>query len=189
MQESEEGNPSEGFERCRPRLFGIAYRMLGSKADSEDMVQEAYLRWHQAHRGELQSAEAWPVTVVTRLSTDRLRSSAVARETYPGSWLQEPLIGNPSSSLHQQLELASDLSTAFMVLLGQLGPQERAVFLLHDVFDCDYSEIARILGKAEARCRQIVHRARERVRNDRPRFQASVAHRSWPPSISHTTWD
>ena len=146
--------------------------MLGSKADAEDMVQEAYLRWHQAPADEIRSPEAWLVTVVTRLCIDRLRSAAAERETYPGMWLPEPLFGE-SPSPDEQLELASNLSMAFMILLERLAPAERAAFLLRDVFDCPYSEIARIIGKNEAACRQIVSRARDRVRRDQPRFEAS----------------
>jgi len=158
------------FEQSRRRLFGLAYRMLSSKADAEDMVQEAYLRWHQAPADEIRSPEAWLVTVVTRLCIDRLRSAAAERETYPGMWLPEPLFGE---SPDEQVELASNLSMAFMILLERLAPAERAAFLLRDVFDCPYSEIARIIGKNEAACRQIVSRARERVRRDQPRFEAS----------------
>jgi RNA polymerase sigma-70 factor, ECF subfamily len=158
------------FEQSRRRLFGLAYRMLSSRADAEDMVQEAYLRWHQAPADEIRSPEAWLVTVVTRLCIDRLRSAAAERETYPGMWLPEPLFGE---SPDEQVELASNLSMAFMILLERLAPAERAAFLLRDVFDCPYSEIARIIGKSEAACRQIVSRARERVRRDQPRFEAS----------------
>jgi RNA polymerase sigma-70 factor (ECF subfamily) len=144
------------FEQSRRRLFGLAYRMLSSKADAEDMVQEAYIRWHQAPADEIRSPEAWLVTVVTRLCIDRLRSAAAERETYPGMWLPEPLFGE---SPDEQVELASNLSMAFMILLERLAPAERAAFLLRDVFDCPYSEIARIIGKSEAACRQIVSRA------------------------------
>jgi RNA polymerase sigma-70 factor, ECF subfamily len=158
------------FEQSRRRLFGLAYRMLSSKADAEDMVQEAYIRWHQAPADEIRSPEAWLVTVVTRLCIDRLRSAAAERETYPGMWLPEPLFGE---SPDEQVELASNLSMAFMILLERLAPAERAAFLLRDVFDCPYSEIARIIGKSEAACRQIVSRARDRVRRDQPRFEAS----------------
>jgi RNA polymerase sigma-70 factor (ECF subfamily) len=158
------------FEQSRRRLFGLAYRMLGSKADAEDMVQEAYLRWHQAPVDEIRSPEAWLVTVVTRICIDRLRSASAERETYPGMWLPEPLFGE---SPDEQVELASNLSMAFMILLERLAPAERAAFLLREVFDCPYSEISRIIGKSESACRQIVSRARERVRRDQPRFEAS----------------
>src|SRR5215510_3159940 len=161
------------FEQSRRRLFGLAYRMLGSKADAEDMVQEAYLRWHQAPADEIRSPEAWLVTVVTRLCIDRLRSAAAERETYPGNWLPEPLFVESPPSPEEQVELASNLSMAFMILLERLAPAERAAFLLRDVFDCPYPEIARIIGKSETACRQIVSRARERVRRDQARFEAS----------------
>ena len=166
------GGRSIVFEQLRGRLFSVAYRMTGTRADAEDIVQDAYLRWHQADVGEVRSPEAWLVSVVTRLSIDRLRKASVEREKYTGPWLPEPLFGRPSRSPEEQLELASDLSMAFMVLLERLAPVERAAFLLHDVFDCDYPEIARILQKSEAACRQVVHRARERVRRDQRRFQA-----------------
>jgi RNA polymerase sigma-70 factor (ECF subfamily) len=161
------------FEQSRRRLFGLAYRMLGSKADAEDMVQEAYLRWHQANADEIRSPEAWLVTVVTRLCIDRLRRGAAERETYQGIWLPEPLFGELPPAPDEQVELASNLSMAFMILLERLAPAERAAFLLRDVFDCPYSEIARIIGKSETACRQIVSRARDRVRRDQPRFEAS----------------
>jgi RNA polymerase sigma-70 factor (ECF subfamily) len=160
------------FEQLRRRLFSVAYRMTGTKADAEDIVQEAYLRWHRTDPREIRSPEAWLVTAVTRLSIDRLRKASVEREAYTGPWLPEPLVGAPPRSPEEQLELASDLSMAFMVLLERLTPSERAAFLLHDIFDCDYPEIARILGKSEAACRQMVHRARERVRRERSRFRA-----------------
>lgn len=160
------------FERHRGRLFAVAYRMTGTRADAEDIVQEAYLHWHRADANEIHSAEAWLVSVVTRLSIDRLRKASAERKAYTGPWLPEPLFGGPPRSPEEQLELASDLSMAFMVLLERLAPVERAAFLLHDVFDCDYPDIARILRKSEAACRQVVHRARERVRRDRPRFRA-----------------
>lgn len=158
------------FEQLRRRLFSVAYRMTGTRADAEDIVQEAYLRWHRTDAAEVRSPEAWLVSVVTRLAIDRLRKASVEREAYTGQWLPEPLFGVPSPE--EQLELASDLSMAFMVLLERLAPSERAAFLLHDIFDCDYPDIARILGKSEATCRQVVHRARERVRRDKRRFSA-----------------
>jgi RNA polymerase sigma-70 factor, ECF subfamily len=165
------GGRSAVFEQFRRRLFAVAYRMTGTKADAEDIVQEAYLRWHRADTDEIRSTEAWLVSVVTRLSIDRLRRATVEREAYTGPWLPEPLFGSLPPSPDQQLELAEDLSMAFLVLLERLAPVERAALLLHDVFDCAYPEIARILGKSESACRQVVHRARERVRRDRPRFR------------------
>jgi RNA polymerase sigma-70 factor (ECF subfamily) len=160
------------FSRHRRRLQGIAYRMLGSKADAEDMVQEAYLRWHQADVERVQTPEAWLVTTITRLCIDRLRAARTEREAYVGPWLPEPLVSDAEQP-ERYAELASDLSVAFLVVLERLGPEERAAFLLHEVFDSDYADISRILGKSEAACRQIVHRARERARRDRPRFQVS----------------
>jgi RNA polymerase sigma-70 factor (ECF subfamily) len=165
------------FERLRGRLFGVAYRMTGTRADAEDVVQEAYLRWRRADTSGVRSPEAWLVHVATRLSIDRLRKASLERERYTGPWLPEPLFGSASRSPEERLELDSDLSTAFMVLLERLAPVERAAFLLHDVFDCGYPEIARILRKGEAACRQIVHRARERVRSDRRRFNAGEEER------------
>jgi RNA polymerase sigma-70 factor (ECF subfamily) len=165
------------FTRHRSRLYGIAYRMLGSKADAEDMLQEAYLRWHRADAERVQTPEAWLVTTVTRLCIDRLRAARTEREAYVGPWLPEPFVGESPPADHCA-ELASDLSVAFLVVLERLAPEERAAFLLHEVFDCEYDEIARILGKSETACRQIVHRARDRVRQDRPRFQVSESARA-----------
>ena len=163
------------FEGLRRRLFGIAYRMIGTTADAEDIVQEAYLRWHQADAEEIRSAEAWLVSVVTRLSIDKLRKLSVEREKYIGPWLPEPVIASTSPTPEEQLENESNLSMAYMVLLERLTPVERAAFLLHDVFDCAYPLIANILRKSEAACRQIVHRARQRVRTEKSRFKANDA--------------
>ena len=163
------------FEELRRRLFGIAYRMLGTTADAEDIVQEAYLRWHQADTEEIRSSEAWLVSVVTRLSIDKLRKASVEREKYIGSWLPEPLIASTSPTPEEALETEANLSMAYMVLLERLTPVERAAFLLHDVFDCAYPLIANILRKSEAACRQVVHRARQRVRSEQSRFKANDA--------------
>jgi RNA polymerase sigma-70 factor (ECF subfamily) len=171
------GGRSAVFEQIRRRLFAVAYRMLGTKVDAEDIVQEAYLRWHQATTEEVRSPEAWLVTVVTRLSIDRLRKLSVEREAYTGPWLPEPLVNHGFRSPQEDLELASDVSIAYMVLLERLAPMERAAFLLHDVFDCAYPAIAGILRKSESACRQVVHRARERVHSDRPRFRPDEADR------------
>jgi RNA polymerase sigma-70 factor, ECF subfamily len=166
------------FQQHTPRLYGIAYRMLGSRADAEDVLQEAYLRWHQANTEAVQTPEAWLVTTVTRLCIDRIRAVRVEREAYTGPWLPEPLISGDEVSPGRRAELASDLSIAFLVVLERLAPDERAAFLLHDVFDCTHAEIARILGRSEVACRQMVHRARVRVRRDRPRFAVSDADRT-----------
>jgi RNA polymerase sigma-70 factor (ECF subfamily) len=164
------------FDAVKPRLFGLAYRMLGSRAEAEDVVQEAYIRWHQADESTIRNAEAWLVTAATRLAIDRLRALKVEREAYVGPWLPEPLIGAPPAP-DRDVELASDLSMAFLVLLERLAPEERAAFLLHDVFDCGYRDIASMLGKSEAASRQIVHRARDRVRGEQQRFHATDAAR------------
>ena len=170
------GTPA-AFEAAKPRLFGLAYRMLGSRAEAEDVVQEAYVRWHQADDASIRNAEAWLVTTATRLAIDRLRALKVEREAYVGPWLPEPLIGTPPPPPDRDVELSSDLSIAFLVLLERLAPEERAAFLLHDVFDCGYTEIASLLGKTEAASRQIVHRARGRVRDEQQRFPTTEAAR------------
>ncbi len=168
----------EIFKRHRARLFGIAYRMLGTHAESEDILQEAYIKWHQAKVEEIETPEAWLVTIVTRLSIDRLRKASHERETYIGPWLPEPLVVSDAPSPEEELELDSNLSLAFMVLLERLSPVERAAFLLHDIFDCGYADIARIVGKTETASRQLIHRARERVRADKTRFQADEKERA-----------
>ena len=162
----------ETFDRHRGRLFGIAYRMLGTRDDAEDILQEAYIRWHRTDPNEVENTEAWLVTVVTRLSIDRLRKASAERETYIGPWLPEPILTTPSPQ--DDAELASSLSIAFLTMLERLSPTERAVFLLHDIFDCDYSAIAKITNKTEAAVRQMAHRARERVRTDKPRFEVKA---------------
>jgi RNA polymerase sigma-70 factor, ECF subfamily len=167
------------FNAHRSRLYGIAYRMLGSRADAEDMVQEAYLRWHRADAERIQVPQAWLVTAITRLCIDRLRAARTEREAYVGPWLPEPIMGGGiAPPADAQSELASDLSVAFLVILERLAPEERAAFLLHEVFDSAYADIAGILGKNETTCRQIVHRARQRVHQDRPRFKVSEGARS-----------
>jgi RNA polymerase sigma-70 factor (ECF subfamily) len=156
----------------RPRLFGLAYRMLGSRAEAEDVVQDTYLRWHSADHLAVESSDAWLVTTATRLAIDRLRRLKTEREAYVGPWLPEPIVDT-----HEQpdwaLDLSEDLSMAMLALLETLAPDERAAFLLHDVFDVDYARIADILGKSEPACRQTIHRARERVRGTRRRFAPS----------------
>jgi RNA polymerase sigma-70 factor (ECF subfamily) len=170
--EAQEGSEERAsvFERFRPRLFGIAYRMLGSVEDAKDLTQETYLRWHQADAASIRAPEGWLVAVITRLSIDRLRSASYARENYVGDWLPEPIATDAPSAPDSHVEMASDLSMAFLVMLERLAPEERAALLLRDVFDADYGEIARVLEKNEAATRQMVHRARTRVRSDRARF-------------------
>ena len=172
MTETDHDHPAEPatFAALRPRLFSIAYRMLGTRADAEDVVQDAWLRWHGADQAQLQSAEAWLVTVATRLAIDRLRTRKTEREAYVGWWLPEPLVELDERTPETAAELASDVSVAFMWLLERLSPEERAAFLLRQVFDHDYADIAAMLGKSEAACRQMVHRAQGRVQQERPRF-------------------
>ena len=158
------------FNRHRPRLQGIAYRMLGSVAEAEEVVQDAWLRWHEAAKDAFDSAEAWLVTVVTRLSIDRLRAAKVQREHYIGAWMPEPVLTDAPESPEQLLERADNISVAFLAVLERLAPEARAAFLLREVFDADYDEVARTLGKSEAACRQLVHRAKAQVQEGRPRF-------------------
>jgi len=178
MEHTGDESKLETFNAHRSRLFGLAYRMLGTRDDAEDILQEAYIRWHKVDAAEIETPEAWLVTAVTRLSIDRLRKASVQREAYIGPWLPEPLMISSEPSPQDDAELASNLSIAFMVLLERLSPTERAVFLLHDIFDCDYAEIARIIGKTETAARQMVSRARGRVRTDKPRFRADQHERS-----------
>ena len=161
----------EIFAGHRDRLFGIAYRMLGSRADAEDVLQDAWLRWHEQDAAALRSTEAWLTTMVTRLAIDRLRAAKTQRAVYFGPWLPEPLAEVEIVTPESHAEFASDLSVAFLALLERLGEEERAAFVLHDVFDCDYDDIAETLGKTPAACRQLVHRARERVATERRRFR------------------
>lgn len=158
------------FEQTRPRLFGIAYRMLGTIEDAEDLVQETFLRWQQADRPSIREPEGWLVSVVTRLSIDRLRRVKTERDAYEGQWLPEPLPSANWGRADERAELSSDLSLAFLAMLERLAPEERAALLLREVFDCGYPEISQVLDKSEAACRQMVHRARERVQRDQPRF-------------------
>lgn len=158
------------FDALRPRLFAIAYRMLGTRADAEDLVQDAWLRWRQnTDQATVQSPEAWLVTVVTRLAIDRLRALKIEREAYVGWWLPEPLVERERTP-EAAVELASELSMALLWVLERLSAEERAAFLLRQVFDHGYDEIATLLGKTQAACRQMVHRASERVQQTRARF-------------------
>ena len=157
---------AELFSRLRPRLMAIGYRMLGSVQEAEDLVQDAWLRWHdeiEGHHAPVLGPEAWLVTVTTRLAIDRLRSAKVRRETYPGTWLPEPLIEEGPATPEQIRELADDVSIAFLVLLDCLTPEARAAFLLREVFEADYEQVAAAIGKSETSARQIVHRAKQRV--------------------------
>lgn len=156
------------FETHRSHLFAIAYRMLGSRSEAEDMVQEAYLRWQAAPREQVESARAYLSTVITRLCLDQLKSARAQRETYVGPWLPEPL--RTTEPVDPQ-----SISLAFLVLLEHLSPVERAVYLLHEVFDHSHGEVAAIVGKEEDACRQLLRRARAHISERRPRFAPSRA--------------
>lgn len=163
------------FNRLRPRLQAIAYRMLGTVAEAEELVQDVWLRWHEAETESLDSAEAWLVTVTTRLAIDRLRTAKVQREHYTGFWLPEPQLTSDDgpASPEELLERADDISMAFLALLERLAPEQRAAFLLREVFDADYADVARALGKSEAACRQIVSRAKAQLKEGRVRQAVS----------------
>ena len=167
-------------EDLRPLMFAIAYRMVGSVADAEDLVQDGYLRMAQALAlgTEIESPKAYLTTVVTRLAIDHLRSARVRRETYPGPWMPEPVVERLDEAPAESAELTESLSIAFMVLLEQLSPTERAVFLLHDVFGYRFDEIAAGVGRSEAGCRQIAVRARRRLEPQRPHFETDPRQRT-----------
>src|SRR5215216_5962468 len=165
----------EQFDELRPGAFAIAYRMLGSVSDAEDVVQEGFLRLHRARkRGErIESPRAYLSTVVSRLSLDHLRSAAVRRETYVGEWLPEPLVASADDDPARRAEMADSLSLAFLVLLESLSAQQRAAFLLREVFDYPYAEVAEIIGTDVDSTRHLVARARNHVQERRPRYYAS----------------
>ena len=157
------------FHDLRPRLKGIAYRMLGSVSESEDIVQDVWLRWHDADTDSVKNAEAWLVATTTRISIDRLRSAKARREQYVGIWLPEPVLTEWPATPEDIEELSNEVSVAFLTVLECLSPEARAAFLLREVFDVDYGEVAEALGKSEVACRQIVHRAKAQLRQERPR--------------------
>lgn len=158
--------PLDTFESHRDFLVRFAYRMLGSLAEAEDIVQDAFLRWRDVDHATVTQPRSYLARVVSRLCLDRMRSEAARRESYVGTWLPEPMVTHPGEPL------AEDLSFALLMTLERLSPLERAAFLMHDVFDMDYAEIAALLDRSEAACRQLAARARDHVRQDRPRFQA-----------------
>jgi RNA polymerase sigma-70 factor (ECF subfamily) len=157
------------FEAHRGFLGGLAYRMLGSVAEAEDVVQDAFLRWREVDRAAVSEPRAYLARVVSRLCLDRMKSASHRREQYVGMWLPEPVVAAPAESL------ADDLSVALLLALERLSPLERAAFLLHDVFDMDYAAVAQALESSEAACRQLAARARTHVRKDRPRYPTSDA--------------
>ena len=161
------------FERERPRLFGLAYRMLGTPADAEDVLHDAWLRLQAQDVAALEDPQAWLVTVTTRLALDRLRRAKAERAHYTGPWLPEPLVPDETHP-DATLERAEAVGLSFLLLLERLGPEERAAFLLREVFDYSHAETAAILGIAEDACRQRVHRAKARLREGRPRFSVDA---------------
>jgi RNA polymerase sigma-70 factor (ECF subfamily) len=161
-------DPSASFEPYRRRLRGLAYRMLGSMAEAEDAVQEAYLRWHDVDRGRVAEPRAFLTTTITRICLDVLKSARARREEYVGPWLPDPVTDTAALAPDAQTEIAEDLSVALLLALDKLSPLERAAFLLHDVFDYSFSQVADALGRNEAACRQLASRARTRVRGSRP---------------------
>jgi len=172
---------TESFETLRNYLFAIAYRMLGSVMEAEDIVQEAWLRWDRTDQSAVQNPKPFLAKTVTRLCLDRLKSAQARREQYVGEWLPEPLTATQSDNLgslaepETTVELAESLSFAFLHMLERLNPAERAVFLLREVFDYDYPTIAEIVGKQEAACRQLLRRAKSSVAADRPKFDTTLA--------------
>ena len=178
----------ELFNQYRSLLFAIAYRMLGSSTDAEDMVQEAWIRW-QSTQTAVQSPKAFLSSLITRLCIDQLRSARVQRERYVGIWLPEPLITEHAPDTGDDAELAESLSFAFLTLLECLSPTERAIFLLREVFDYDYVEIAKIVGKSIPNCRQIVHRARQHLVLRRPNIRPSIQQKEEVVAQFLTSWN
>ena len=159
-----ETSGTDQFLHARPRLFAAAYRMLGSVSDAEDILQEAFLRWQSAARDTVRDPVGFLMRITTRLCLDQLKSARAKREIYPGEWLPEPVLtDDPVEALDH------DVSVALLLALERLTPLERAAFLLHDVFDCDYDEVASALGRSEASCRQLATRARRNVQQEKPR--------------------
>ncbi len=163
------------FEPHRRRLMGIAYRMLGSLSEAEDIVQDAWLRWNGTDREAVREPGAWLSRVVTRLCLDQMKSARARRETYVGPWLPEPVLDGSAVAADAASERAEDISVAFLLALERLSPLERAAFLLHDVFDMDFAEVARTLDREEAACRQLAARARAHVKTARPRYAVAAA--------------
>lgn len=170
-------DPAKAFEPHRHRLLGLAYRMTGSVAEAEDAVQDAYLKWHGTDREAIRDTRAYLTTVVTRLCLDRLRERRRSRESYVGPWLPEPLPGATGNQGEADEELADDVSFALMLALERLSPLERAAFLLHDVFELDFRDVASALDRSATACRRLASRARAHVQAGRPRFSVSPQHR------------
>jgi RNA polymerase sigma-70 factor (ECF subfamily) len=178
-------NPAASFEPYRRRLLGLAYRMLGSMADAEDAVQETYLRWHAAERDNVLDPRAFLMTTTTRICLDMLTSARARREEYVGPWLPEPVLDTAALAPDSRTELAEDLSIALLLTLDRLSPLERAAFLLHDVFDFSFREVATALERSEAACRQLAARARAHVRATQPRGATAPPARSGEIDAKH----
>ncbi len=178
-------NPAASFEPHRRRLLGLGYRMLGSMADAEDAVQETYLRWHAAARGKVSDPRAFLMTTTARICLDMLTSARARREEYVGPWLPEPVVDTAALAPDSHTELAEDLSIALLLTLDRLSPLERAAFLLHDVFDFQFSEVAATLERSEVACRQLAARARSHVRAVRPRGAIAPAERAGEVDVKH----
>lgn len=158
------------FESHRSHLFGVAYRMLRTRADAEDVLQDAYLRWHETTQSDIESPIGFLITVTTRLCLDRLRHSKKQREELMETWLPEAVEEDHVPSPEEQAEIAEEVSVAFLAVLERLGSEERAAFLLREVFDYDYPEVAQMVDKSESACRQLIHRSRKHLRDSHPRF-------------------
>ena len=170
-------NTTDIFLQQQRMLRRLAYRMLGSVSLAEDAVQETWLRWHAIDPASIDVPQAWLVTTLSRICIDELRSARHQRELYASPWLPEPVASDDAADPGAAAERHSNISMAFLLLLERLSPEERVAFLLQEIFDNDYRNIARIMNKSEAACRQLVHRARERLRQDKPRFQADATRR------------
>src|SRR5262245_60363884 len=183
--ESAMSSPAESFEPYRRRLLGLAYRMLGSIADAEDAVQETYVRWHEADRDTVSNPRAFLMTMTTRICLDMLKSARAPREEYVGPWLPEPVVDTAALGPDSRTELAEDLSIALLLTLDRLSPLERAAFLLHDVFDVPFNDVAAALERSEAACRQLATRARTHARAARPHGATAPPARSGQIDAKH----
>ena len=173
MSDSNRLDPVEQFENLRSDLERLAYRMLGIRADADDVVQDAYLKWINSDHAEVRSPRSYLNSIVTRLCIDRRREIDVRKETYVGPWLPEPIVESETWSAEEQAEVAESVSLALLHVLEALTPTERAAYLLRKMFDYDYAEISEILGKSETNCRQLVSRAESHVHAERPRFDVA----------------
>src|SRR5262245_11045007 len=178
-------DPAASFEPHRRRLLGLAYRMLGSVSEAEDAVQDAYLRWHAADRDAVSDPRAFLTTTTTRICLDALKSARAQREAYVGPWLPEPVLDTAALAPDTQTALAEDLSIALLLALDRLSALERAAFLLHDVFDCSFGEVATALERSEVACRQLAARARAHVRAARPHGASASPARSGEIDAKH----